>query len=167
MQNAWRIGDTDLRWSETMVRAKFPSSWLVSIVLTQLGMQTAVSQQSEGTLALEEALVEQAVEELYIRGLRIRDFDLIRTVCLPEAVLMSVRSDGSLSVTTLDRWSQRFDPANPPFRQLQSSIVTIDREGTAAQVKILFVIDGERRVTDFLHLLKVDGRWRITGIIDY
>jgi hypothetical protein len=80
---------------------------------------------------------------------------------------MSVRSDGSLSVTTLDRWSQRFDPANPPFRQLQASIVKIDREGTAAQVKILFVVDGERRVTDFLHMLKVDGRWRIAGIIDY
>lgn len=149
-----------------MFRAKFPSSWLLSIVLTQLGMQTAVAQQLEGTPAMEEALVEQAVEEFYIRGLRMRDFDLIRAICLPEAVLMSVRSDGSLSVTTLDRWSQRFDPANPPFRQLQSSIVKIDREGTAAQVKILLLVDGERHVTDFLQMLKVDGRWRITGIID-
>ena len=149
-----------------MFRAKFPSSWLLSIVLTQLGMQTAVAQQLEGTPAMEEALVEQAVEEFYIRGLRMRDFDLIRAICLPEAVLMSVRSDGSLSVTTLDRWSQRFDPANPPFRQLQSSIVKIDREGTAAQVKILLLVDGETHVTDFLQMLKVDGRWRITGIID-
>ena len=149
-----------------MSRAKFPSSWLLSIVLTQLGMQTAVAQQLEGTPAMEEALVEQAVEEFYIRGLRMRDFDLIRAICLPEAVLMSVRSDGSLSVTTLDRWSQRFDPANPPFRQLQSSIVKIDREGTAAQVKILLLVDGERHVTDFLQMLKVDGRWRIAGIID-
>ncbi len=149
-----------------MFRAKFPSSWLLSIVLTQLGMQTAVAQQLEGTPAMEEALVEQAVEEFYIRGLRMRDFDLIRAICLPEAVLMSVRSDGSLSVTTLDRWSQRFDPANPPFRQLQSSIVKIDREGTAAQVKILLLVDGERHVTDFLQMLKVDGRWRIAGIID-
>ena len=149
-----------------MFRAKFPSSWLLSVVLTQLGMQTAVAQQLEGTPAMEEALVEQAVEEFYIRGLRMRDFDLIRAICLPEAVLMSVRSDGSLSVTTLDRWSQRFDPANPPFRQLQSSIVKIDREGTAAQVKILLLVDGETHVTDFLQMLKVDGRWRITGIID-
>ncbi len=149
-----------------MFRAKFPSSWLLSIVLTQLGMQTAVAQQLEETPAMEEALVEQAVEEFYIRGLRMRDFDLIRAICLPEAVLMSVRSDGSLSVTTLDRWSQRFDPANPPFRQLQSSIVKIDREGTAAQVKILLLVDGETHVTDFLQMLKVDGRWRIAGIID-
>jgi hypothetical protein len=129
-------------------------------------MQTAVAQQLEGTPAMEEELVEQAVEEFYIRGLRMGDFDLIRAICLPEAVLMSVRSDGSLSVTTLDRWSQRFDPANPPFRQLQSSIVKIDREGTAAQVKILLLVDGERHVTDFLQMLKVDGRWRIAGIID-
>jgi hypothetical protein len=128
---------------------------------------TITAQQVEATPAVEEAVLEQAVEGFYIKGLRARDFDLIRTVCLPEAVLMSVRSDGSLSVTTLDQWSRRFDPANPPFRQLQSSIVKIDREGTAAQVKILFVIDGERRVTDFLHMLKVDGTWRIAGIIDY
>jgi hypothetical protein len=132
-----------------------------------LGVPTAAAQQVEGSRAVEEAVLEQAVEDFYIKGLRTRDFDLIRTVCLPEAVLMSVRSDGSLSVTTLDRWSQRFDPAKPPFRQLQSSIVKIDREGTAAQVKILFVVDGETRVTDFLHMLKVDGRWRIAGIIDY
>jgi hypothetical protein len=80
---------------------------------------------------------------------------------------MSVRTDGSLSVTTLDQWSQRFDPANPPFEQLEAVIVKIDVEGTAAQVKIHFVIDGERRVTDFLQMLKVEGNWRITGIIDY
>ncbi len=150
-----------------MFQVKVRSPWLLSLLFTPLGVPTITAQQVEATPAVEEAVLEQAVEGFYIKGLRARDFDLIRTVCLPEAVLMSVRSDGSLSVTTLDQWSRRFDPANPPFRQLQSSIVKIDREGTAAQVKILFVIDGERRVTDFLHMLKVDGTWRIAGIIDY
>ncbi len=150
-----------------MFQVNVRSRWLLSLLFTPLGMPTIAAQQVEGMPAVEEAVIEQAVEDFYIKGLSTRDFDLIRTVCLPEAVLMSVRSDGSLSVTTLDRWSRRFDPANPPFRQLQSSIVKIDREGTAAQVKILFVVDGETDVTDFLHMLKVDGRWRIVGIIDY
>jgi hypothetical protein len=38
--------------------------------------------------------------------------------------------------------------------------------GTAAQVKILFIVDGSRRVTDFLNLLKLKGRWRVVNIID-
>jgi hypothetical protein len=43
----------------------------------------------------------------------------------------------------------------------------IDREGSAAQVKILFVVDKKQKVTDFLHMLKLDGVWRIVNIIDY
>lgn len=80
---------------------------------------------------------------------------------------MSTRRDNTLSVTTLDRWSKRFDPKNPPFKTLDYSIIKIDREGTAAQVKILFIVNGKNRVTDYLHLLKIEGTWRIVNIIDY
>ncbi len=150
-----------------MISGKLLVALAVGTVLTHPGVRTVAAQQLVADPALEEALIEQAVRDLYVRGLRTRDFDLIRSVCLPEAVLMGVRTDGSLTVTTLDDWSQRFDPANPPFRQLHSSIVKIDREGAAAQVKLLLLVDGETHITDFLQMLKVDGKWRITGIIDY
>jgi hypothetical protein len=115
----------------------------------------------------EEAVIERAVEEQYIRGLEIRDFELIRSICIPEARLMSNGRDGKLHLTTLDKWSKRFDPDNPPFESLESHIIKIDREGTAAQIKILFVVDSKRRVIDYLHMLKLDGKWRIVNIIDY
>lgn len=118
-------------------------------------------------IEIDELLIEKAVEDLYIKGLQVRDFNLIRTVCIPEARLMSTGRDGRLHVTTLDTWSKRFDPQNPPFKHLDYSIVKIDREGTAAQVKILFIVDSNRRVTDYLHMLKLDGQWRIVNIIDY
>lgn len=118
-------------------------------------------------IEIDELLIEKAVEDLYIKGLQVRDFNLIRTICIPEAKLMSTGRDGRLHVTTLDTWSKRFDPENPPFKQLEYSIVKVDSEGTAAQVKILFIVDSNRRVTDYLHMLKLDGQWRIVNIIDY
>lgn len=127
-----------------------------------LAAQTSVDYANEN-----EAEISHVVESLYVRGLQERDFQLIRDACIPEAVLMGVNTAGSLGVTTLEEWSERFDPANPPFRRLDFEIVKIDRVGTAAQVRIDFLIDGERRVTDYLNLLQVQGEWRIVNIIDH
>jgi hypothetical protein len=115
----------------------------------------------------EEMQIKQAVEDLYIKGLINRDFGLITTVCIPETLLLSADQEGKLHTTTLERWSKRFDPENPPFQKLDYCIVKIDRAGTAAQVKISFLVDSKRHVTDFLHMLKIDGKWRIVNIIDY
>lgn len=114
----------------------------------------------------EESDIKEAVEQLYIKGLETRNFDLIETICIPETRTMSAGRDGTLHVTTLEKWSERFDPQNPPFKELDYTIVQIDREETAAQVKILFIVDSKRHVTDFLHMLKVDGKWRIVNIIN-
>ncbi|MCG8458989.1 MAG: nuclear transport factor 2 family protein [Holophagales bacterium] len=120
------------------------------------------------SLAAEKDLVREAVEDFYVRALKTRDFSLIEAVCIAEARLMSAGRDGVLRITTLEKWSRRFDPeAPPPFQHLSHSIEKIDVVGTAAQVKIQFVIDHERPVTDFLSMLKVDGRWRVSHIIDY
>lgn len=121
----------------------------------------------ESEVQPEEALIKQAVENLYIEGLKKRDFALIESICIPETHLMSAGKDGSLHVTTLAKWSKRFDPNNPPFKKLDYSISKVDREGRAAQVKIAFVVDSARHVTDFVHMLKLDGEWRIVNIIDY
>ncbi len=115
----------------------------------------------------EEAKIKKAVEEQYIEGIKIRDFDLIRSICIPEAKLMSAGRDGKLHLTTLEKWSKKFDPNNPPFKQLEAYITKIDREGTAAQIKILFIIDSKRKVIDYLNMLKLNGKWRIVNIIDY
>lgn len=115
----------------------------------------------------EKMLIKEAVEQLYIKGLEIRNFALIQAICIPEALLMSANRSGSLNKTTLEKWKARFDPENPPFQKLESRITKIDCEGTAAQVKIRFIVDSKRNVTDFLHMLKLEGKWRIVNIIDY
>lgn len=115
----------------------------------------------------EEMRIKQAVENYYIKGLLSRDFSLITTVCIPQTLLMSADNEGKLHTTTLERWSKRFDPQNPPFQKLDYCIIKIDREGSAAQVKISFLVDSKQHVTDFLHMLKIEGKWRIANIIDY
>jgi hypothetical protein len=117
--------------------------------------------------SIEENEIRLAVENQYIKGLRERDFSLIRAVCIPEATLMGVNQDGKLNITSLESWSKRFDPENPPFEKLDFNILKIDREGTCAQVKVLFLVDLKNHITDFLHMLKVDGKWRIVHIVDY
>lgn len=115
----------------------------------------------------DEIAVKTAVEDYYIKGLQTRDFNLIRNICIREEIMMGVRDNGEMNVTTLDKWSKRFDPENPPFNLLDYVISRIDVEGTAAQVKILFIVNGKTRVTDFLHMLKVKGEWKIVNVIDY
>ncbi|UCE18885.1 MAG: nuclear transport factor 2 family protein [Gemmatimonadota bacterium] len=110
-------------------------------------------------------MIEKIVEELYVKGLQNRNFDLIRTICVPEAKTMSAGRDGQFHQTTLEKWSKRFDPKNPPFQKLDYSIVEIDQIGSAAQVKIVFIVDSKRRVIDFLHMLKIEQEWRIVNII--
>lgn len=80
--------------------------------------------------------------------------------------MLSVNVRGKLNITTLTKWSKRFDPNHPPFSNLESCIVKIDRKGKAAQVKVMFVIDHTREIVDFLNMLKIDGKWKIVNIID-
>lgn len=115
----------------------------------------------------EESKIKEAVEDLYIRGLKIRDFSLILTLCTSETKLMGAGEDGLLRVTTLERWAKRFDPAKPPFKKLEYEITKIDVVGTIAQVRIDFLVDSKTPITDFLHMVKIEGRWRIVNIIDH
>jgi hypothetical protein len=121
---------------------------------------------NESDVPNDEMLIRESIENLYIKGLEIRDFELIKSICIPEALLMSVRPDDTFSVTSLDQWSKRFDPKNPPFKSLKYTVLKIDVSGTACQVQILFIVDGSRRVIDYLNLLKIKGKWRVVNIIN-
>lgn len=145
---------------------------IIIIVLLFLCYPQVFSQEIDKTKiatsdVIEETEIRLAVEDQYIKGLQIRDFELIKAICIPEARLMGVNQNGQFNIRTLEIWSKRFDPENPPFKKLVYSILKIDREGTAAQVKILFLVDSRYYITDFLNMLKIEGRWRIVNIIDF
>jgi len=107
------------------------------------------------------------VESYYIKGLRTRDFSLIRAICVPEKILYGVKQNSELNITTLNIWSAKFDPSNPPFKNLDYEIGYIDFEGKAVQVKIKFIVNHHTIIYDYLNLLKIEGQWKIINIIDY
>jgi len=137
-------------------------SYCILILLFLLAVNHSFGQSQQS----EENMVKDAVKSYYIKGLETRNFSLIECICIDEAKLYGVRADGSLGVTTLEKWSKRFDPENPPFKSLKSEITKVDVVGNAAQVKIRFVMDG-RVIYDLLNLLKIEDRWRIVNMIDY
>jgi hypothetical protein len=114
-----------------------------------------------------ERRVRNAVVDYYIKGLETREFSLIESICLPGALLQGSRATGELRTTDLPTWSKRFTPGRPPFESLSWEISKVDVAGGAAQVRIDFVVNGDTPVTDFLNLVRVEGRWRITNMIDY
>ena len=142
----------------------------LSVFISFLNAQTLEKvipkKQIEG-LMYDEDQIKNAVEQYYIKGLKERNFSLIRTICINEAKLYGISTDSSLNISTLDQWSKKFDPKNPPFKTPEYEIKKIDFEGTAAQVKILFTVNGNTKIHDFLDLLKIEGQWRIVNIIDY
>jgi len=144
------------------VRYKQSASYLTILFIFLLSGVHSFGQ----TLQSETNNIKDAVKNYYIKGLETRNFDLIESICIAEAKLYGVRQDGSLGITTLEEWSKRFDPDNPPFKSLESEITKVDQVGNAAQVKIRFVMDG-RDIHDLLNLLKIEARWRIVNMIDY
>ncbi len=119
------------------------------------------------TQSIEENEIRHVVEGQYIKGLQTRNFELIKAICIPDAKLMGINGEGKLNVTTMEKWSKKFDPKKPPFKKLEYDILKIDQAGTAAQVKILFLVNSKNYITDFLHMLKIDASWRIVNIIDF
>jgi len=140
---------------------------MIFFLPAQILPQETGSENDSRIQTIEENEIKHVVEEQYIKGLQIRDFEFIRMVCIPKAKLMGVNKKGKLNITTLDKWAKKFDPKNPPFKKLDYEILKIDREGIEAQVKVKFLINSKKYVTDYLNMLRIEGRWKIVNIIDF
>jgi hypothetical protein len=150
-----------------MMKTPMIACYTLAVLLLLPANSSLPAQERDRDASQEDSVIAETVESLYIKGLQIRDFDLIRTICIPDALLMGSDEEGQLRITTLDEWSVRFDPNAPPFQSLEYRIAEVDRTGTAAQVKIEFLVDGETPVTDYLHMLRLGDKWRVVNIIDY
>ncbi len=141
---------------------------IIVSILTLMFISPLISQDKSISSILSEKLeIKRVVENFYIKGLRIRDFKLIREVCIVDAKLMGVNRDKNLQVTTLDQWSKKFDPKKPPLKKLFAEVGKIDLVGTAAQVTLNLIINDKQKVTDYLNMLKIQNKWKIVNIIDF
>jgi hypothetical protein len=101
--------------------------------------------------------------DAYFDGFYEGDVGKLEQIFHPSAHLYSA-ADGPLMDDPMDAVYARVRGRTPPASQRQKRedrILSIDRSGPeAALVKVQLAI-GEKLFTDYLTLLKIDGRWQI------
>lgn len=110
----------------------------------------------------EEAAIRATIEQ-YFRGDIERDVEQLKLAFHPSAVLQTADDAGNLSVLVQPEWHERVR-STPDRERPSARILQIDRTGEAAMAKTQLVFSNGR-FTDYLSLLKLDGRWIIVNKI--
>ena len=104
-----------------------------------------------------------AVLEVYFDGLHHSDTDRLRQIFHPEAVYASA-SDGALLYRTMAEYFPIVDARPSPASRGEARRDRIRSISFAGSVTALATVNcaiGDRYFTDFLSLVRLDGRWRI------
>ena len=110
--------------------------------------------QDERAAAAEAALA-------YVRGGDFGDMEAFRRAFHPSARLQVVR-DGAYAEVSLEEYLAPVTPRTSTDRQTR--VTLLDLTGTAAVARVE-IVSGDWLITDYLSLLKVDGRWQIVNKI--
>ena len=114
----------------------------------------------------DEQAIRQHIERHYFEGVRRSDTALAHGAFHPVAVMYSVR-DGKLAERSIPDWlggiaKNAPKPARPDsFRR---RVLDVDVSGNAATAKLQLDYP-DAVITDYMSLLRVDGRWLIVGKI--
>jgi hypothetical protein len=111
----------------------------------------------------EEAAIRTAINT-YLHGLKFNDVASFRAVFLPEAKLYFVRRNGEMGTLTQEDWYKGFAASTGKEEEGTLSIVSVDVTGNAASVKVKEEYPTST-YTDYVSLLKLDGRWKIVNKI--
>jgi hypothetical protein len=115
------------------------------------------------TSSSEEAAV-RAVVEQYLHGLKFNDTTSLREAFWPEARLFYVKADGQIGQWTQPSWYASFagNVGHEEQGDLRIAALEVTRDIATAKV----VEDYPRsRYTDYLSLLRIQGRWWIVNKI--
>ena len=103
--------------------------------------------------------------ERYIEGCAQADSSIMKPSFSENATIYSVDEDGKLTGGPIQTLFDAVDNELQPSPNVQSMVVRIDIEGTAASARI----DAENvsgiGFTDFMNVLKVEGKWLIVSKI--
>lgn len=104
------------------------------------------------------------VVEQYLHGLKFNDTTSLQRAFWPEARLFWVQEDGQLGELTQPQWYASFRGSVGKEEQGALRMATVDLVSDAASVKVIEEYPGSR-YTDYLSLLRIQGRWWIVGKI--
>jgi hypothetical protein len=110
----------------------------------------------------------QAVTEVlnqYIEGCKQAKSSLMKPVFNEQATMFSVDGDGKLAGGAIPILFKGIDEGFRPSPNAPAAIVRIEIVGTAASARIDANDVSDVCFTDFLHLLKVEGKWTVVSKI--
>jgi hypothetical protein len=104
------------------------------------------------------------VVEQYLHGLKFNDTTSLQHAFWPQARLFWVQEDGQLGELTQQRWYASFRGSVGKEERGALRMAALDLARDAASVKVIEEYPGSR-YTDYLSLLRIQGRWWIVGKI--
>jgi Putative lumazine-binding len=141
-----------------MKRALLPLTAILVAAFLMINSQVSNAVQSG-----DEADIKRVVND-YFEGFKKADFDQLRRAFHPECRVFSA-GKGKVSVFSQEDWYGALDRMPPEIMERldpKSKILSIDVSGSAAVVKTNIRFP-EVNYTDFLSMLKVDGKWIIVN----
>jgi hypothetical protein len=138
-----------------------PTTYLGTLMLAGAAGLTAATWTSP-----DEQAIRRHIERYYFEGVRKADTAAAHRAFHPVVTMYSVR-DGKLAERSIPDWLTAIAeraPKPPKPDDVPRRVVSVDVAGNAAMAKLELAYP-EATVTDYMSLLKVDGRWIIVGKI--
>jgi hypothetical protein len=106
----------------------------------------------------------RTVVESYLHGLKFNDVDSLKKAFWPDAKLFFVKSDGTLGQLTQNDWYAGFAQAAGKESKADLKIAALEVTNDVASVKVVETYPSSR-YTDYLSLVRFDGKWMIVNKI--
>ena len=135
----------------------------LALLFGAVAASSAGAQADSSTRVREDSAI-RAVVQRYLHGLKFNDTTGLHDAFWPEARLFSIRPNGQLNELTQAKWYSMFSANAGKEEQGDLRIANVDVTGNAAAVKVIEDYPGSR-YTDYLNLLRINGRWWIVNKI--
>ena len=116
------------------------------------------------TWAKGSTMIENVIQD-YFQGYQQADISLIQNAFHPDTKLLSV-SDEKIDVTEMKNWlkslKERHESGDIRLGKLKIESIDVTDQAASVKLKIKFQ---EFEFTDYLSLLRLDGKWLIVGKI--
>jgi hypothetical protein len=137
---------------------------LLSLILTLAFSTAAVPALRAQAPAGDDRVAVRAVVENYLHGLKFNDVESLKKAFWPDAKLFFIKSDGTLGQLTQTEWYAGFAQAAGKESKADLKIASLEVTNDAAAVKVVETYPSSR-YTDYISLLRFDGRWQIVNKI--
>ncbi len=134
--------------------------------LLLIGASTRAAAQAKPDAGTDEKVIREVVGS-YLHGLKFNDVESLKKAFWPQAKLFFVGRDGKLGEYTQESWYKGFVANAGKEEAGNLRISSVEVTNNAASVKVVEDYPGNppTRYTDYLSLLKLEGRWWIVNKI--